>query len=83
MAPDNRMYQQLLQEYRHNARTYTSSSSSANSANRSFNPFRRMFRFIGIFLFIQILFGAVSMCFSGGGSSSGSSQQPRYYYYYY
>lgn len=83
MAPDNRMYQQLLQEYRHNARTYTSSSSSANSSNRSFNPFRRMFRFIGIFLFIQILFGAVSMCFSGGGSSSGSSQQPRYYYYYY
>ncbi|MBQ5365822.1 MAG: DnaJ domain-containing protein [Spirochaetales bacterium] len=83
MAPDNRMYQQLLQEYRHNARTYTSSSSSAHSTNRSYNPFRRMFRFIGIFLFIQILFGAVSMCFSGGGSSSGSSQQPRYYYYYY
>ena len=83
MAPDNRMYQQLLQEYRYSARTYTSSSSTTHSSNRGYNPFRRMFRFIGIFLFIQIMFGAVSMCFSGGGSSSGSSPQPRYYYYYY
>ncbi|MBO4279661.1 MAG: DnaJ domain-containing protein [bacterium] len=83
MDPENRMYQQLMQEYRYSARTYTSASSSGQSTNRSYNPFRRMFRYIGIFLFIQILFGVVTMCGSSGSSSSGRSSQPRYYYYYY
>ena len=83
MEPSNRMYQQLLQEYRYSARTYTTASSSAGSSGRSYNPFRRIFRYAGIFLFIQILLAAITMCGSGGSTSSSRSSRPGYYYYYY
>lgn len=72
MDSSNKMYQYLLQQYRYGARSYSSSSSSSRTG---FNPMRRLFRFIAIFVGIQLLFGVVTMCFSGR-----SSQQSYYYY---
>lgn len=81
LEPENRMYLQLMQEYRYSARTYSTQQSRSYSTT-GFNPFRMLIRFIGIFLFIQIALGWIITCGSSGGSSqSGTSSSQQYYYY--
>lgn len=81
LEPENRMYLQLMQEYRYSARAY-STQQSRTYRTTGFNPFRRLIRFIGIFLFIQIALGWIITCgSSGGSSSSGTSSSQQYYYY--
>ena len=79
LEPENRMYIQLLQEYRYSARTYSAGQSRGYGTN-GFNPFRRLIRYIGIFLFIQIALGWIITCGSSGSSSSSGTSSQRYYY---
>ncbi len=80
LEPENRMYLQLMQEYRYNARTY-STRQSQEYRTTGFNPFRRLIRFVGIFLFIQIALGWIVTCGSSGSSSSSGTSSEQYYYY--
>ncbi|MGH0054403.1 MAG: DnaJ domain-containing protein [Sphaerochaetaceae bacterium] len=66
MAPQNKMYQQLLRRYKNDERTYENTTTS-------FNPIRRISRFIIIFFLIQFVFGMLSMC--------SPARNTRYYYY--
>ena len=81
LEPDNRMYLQLMQEYRYNARTYTTRQNQ-DYRTTGFNPFRRLIKFVGIFLFIQIALGWIITCGSSGSSSSSGTSSDQYYYYY-
>lgn len=78
MDQNNRMYQQLLRQYRYNAQS-SSGYSSYSSGTRSFNPLRWLFRIVFIFLITQFILGAVMTC----GSRSYSTRTPNSYYYYY
>ncbi len=80
MEPNNKMYQQLLQSYRYGAQSESSYSSySSGSGSRGFNPFRRIFRFILIFMIIQFILGSIMTC--GIGRSSSSRGSNTYYLY--
>ena len=78
MEPQNRMYQQLLQEYKYSAQASYRPSSSSSS--RSYNPFRRIIRFAIFFIVIQFILVNFMMC---GSSRSSSDTTSRQYYYYY
>ncbi len=79
MDPNNRMYQQLLRSYRNGAQSESQSYSYSSGSSKGFNPFRRLFRFILIFMIIQMVLGTLMTC----GTRTRVTRTPSGYYYYY